>query len=284
VASRSGSTVSTGPRVYTEARRDGALPSFTGQVRSDNHGTDAGGRPKWKIYGPQIGGVNAGYSWSICPYFANCLYTPQRSNFVAADNFLSDAGAGTLPHLSILTPPGAASQHNGDSMLAVDNYIASRVNAVMNGPDWGSTAIFIFYDDCGCFVDHVAPPPGLSLRVPMVIVSPYAKPGFTDSNVASLVSPLTFIEHSFGLTPLSVNDRDAYDYSASFDYTQTPIQPVSLEKHPVPRWVRAWLRAHPIVLTRGENASSLRRGQVSRARIRMQRVHPAREPGEDSAD
>jgi phospholipase C len=93
----------------------------------------------WKIYGPQRGGLDAGYPWSICPYFANCLYGTQRSSFVPPDDFLSDAGSGSLPSLSILTPPGAVSQHNGDSMLAGDNYITSRVNAVMNGPNWSSS-------------------------------------------------------------------------------------------------------------------------------------------------
>ena len=65
-----------------------------------------------------------------------------------------------------------------------------------------TTAIFITYDDCGCFYDHVPPPPGSGIRVPMVIVSPYAKPAFTDSKAASFASILAFTEHLFGLEPL----------------------------------------------------------------------------------
>ena len=57
---------------------------------------------------------------------------------------------------------------NRVSMLKGDNWIGDMVSAIMNGPDWSSTAIFITYDECGCFYDHVPPPPGRGLRIPMV--------------------------------------------------------------------------------------------------------------------
>src|SRR6185503_19546959 len=107
---------------------------------------------------------------------------------------------------------------------------------VMNGPDWDTTTIFITYDDCGCFYDHVVPPPDLGIRVPMVIVSPYAKPGTTDSTTASFSSMLAYMEHTFGLAPLSPADANAYDYANSFDYGQQPLQPIPLSRHPVPDW------------------------------------------------
>ena len=126
-----------------------------------------------------------------------------------------------------------------------DSWIGQVVSAIMSGPQWSSTAIFIAYDDCGCFYDHVAPPPGLGIRVPMVIVSPYAKPGFTDSNTASFASLLAFAEHTFGLVPLTGKDANAYDYSASFDFAQRPLAPVRLSQHPLPAGEKAWLEAHP---------------------------------------
>jgi phospholipase C len=142
-------------------------------------------------------------------------------------------------------PEIGVSQHNQISMMAGDDWIGQLVSAAMSAPTWDSTAIFITYDDCGCFYDHVTPPPNMGIRSPMVIVSPYAKPGFTDSTVASYASMLTFIEHNFGLDPLSRADADAYDYADSFNLAQEPLPPIELSNHPVPRSSLRWLRAHP---------------------------------------
>ena len=73
----------------------------------------------------------------------------------------------------------------------------------MSGPEWNSTAIFITYDDCGCFYDEVSPPAGLGIRVPMVIVSPYARPGFTDSHHGRLGHPPGLHRAPFGLAALA---------------------------------------------------------------------------------
>ena len=199
----------------------------------------------WKIYGGVPFEEGLGYHLSICPAFAECLYGQQNVNFVQRDEFVTDAEAGTLPNLSIITPAEADSQHNNDSMLQGDNWIAGEVQALMAGPQWGSTALFVTYDDCGCFYDHVPPPAGLGIRIPMVIISPFAKLAFTDSNVASFTSLLAFVEHTFGLAPLSSGDAEAYDYADSFDYTQRPLPPIHLAVHPLRAWEREWLRAHP---------------------------------------
>src|SRR5262249_10124625 len=136
-------------------------------------------------------------------------------------------------------------QHNKDSIQMGDNWIASIVSAVMSNPDWASTAIFITYDDCGCFYDHVPPPPGLGIRIPMVIVSPWARPGFTDSRVASVASILTFVEHQFGLEPLGPKDADAYDFRRSFDFTTPPRPAIRLRAHPISAAERRFLAEHP---------------------------------------
>jgi phospholipase C len=198
----------------------------------------------WRLYAP--GKTQGGYSWAICPVFADCLYTDQRLNYVRPRQFALDAAAGELPAYSVLIPETPDSQHNKRSQLVGENWIAKNVEAVMNGPDWGSTAIFITYDDCGCFYDHVPPPGGLGIRVPMVVVSPYVRPGYTDSNVASYDSILAFVAHTFGLAPLSTADASAYDYSASFNWSQAPLAPIPLPRHPIPAWERTWLRTHPM--------------------------------------
>jgi phospholipase C len=116
----------------------------------------------------------------------------------------------------------------------------------MNGPQWNSTTIFIAYDDCGCFYDEVAPPDGFGIRTPMVIVSPYAKAGFTDNNIASTSSMLAFIEHTYRLPPLGAGDQNAYDFAHSFDFTQSPLPPVTMTRTALPRAERKWLAEQPI--------------------------------------
>lgn len=188
----------------------------------------------WRIYGA-TNPNDRGYIWNICPSFAECL-AHQAQNTKIRSSFELDATAGTLPAVSFIEPDWAHSQHNSSSMLAGDNYIASKVSAVMRGPEWASTAIFITYDDCGCFYDHVSPntpTTGFGLRVPMVIVSPYAKPGYTDSVATSSTSGiLAFIEHIWAL-PAIGNEADSYDFSASFDFTQTPLPAISLTQQPL---------------------------------------------------
>jgi phospholipase C len=185
------------------------------------------------------------YGWAICPTFAECIYGPQVANMVPSRRILTDAVAGTLPSLSIVLPSAGSSQHNSYSMLAGDNWIGRVVAAIQEGPDWSTTAIFITYDDCGCFYDHVAPPTGLGLRVPMVIVSPFAIHG-TDSNVADFASILAFTEHTFGLAPLGPRDAAAYDYAASFNYVDPPrVSPVPMVITPIPWSSLAEMRSHP---------------------------------------
>src|SRR5215210_3829365 len=205
----------------------------------------------WKIYteNPSGTGSNAakgtGYIWSMCPYFADCLYTSQANNMVPTTNLISDAQASTLPNVSFAIPADDKSQHNGFSMKVGEDWINSLITPLMNGPQWSSTAIFLTQDDCGCFYDHVPPPahtPKLGIRVPMIIISPYARPGFTDNNVASMSSPLAYIEHNFGLSPLSSADQTAYDYSNSFNYTQTPLGPAKLSVQTIPQKERNYIR------------------------------------------
>ena len=183
----------------------------------------------WKLYagagkpdGTDKDVQKSGWQWAICPTFAECLYGPQKSNVVPATQILSDA-AGNLPAFSIVTPTTDISQHNGDSMLTGDNWINQVVSSIQAGPDWASTAIFITYDDCGCQYDHVSPPNGWGVRVPIVIVSPYAKLGFSDSTPTTVAGVLAFAEHVYGLAALNSTDADAYDFvSGSFCFAGMP--------------------------------------------------------------
>ena len=200
----------------------------------------------WRIY-------STVYDWQICPAFASCLYTSQHNNVVGPTRILSDAQNGTLPAYSILLPsgPGHTGQHPPASMLVGDNWIGKVVTALQNSPEWSSTAVFITYDDCGCFFDHVPPgtnPDGTKqgVRVPLAIVSPYARSAFTDSHPATFASILRFTEDALGLAPLGINDANAYDYADAFNFAAAPAAPRAvLPPHPLPQATTDYLKHNP---------------------------------------
>jgi phospholipase C len=203
----------------------------------------------WGIYGAVIskGKAQGGYIWSTCPTFAECLFGPQKEDMHAAPQFMTDAKAGKLPNFSIVTPSsdaeGATSQHNGTSMLVGDNYIGKAVAAVEEGADAATTTVFIYYDDCGCFYDHVTPPAGLGIRSPLVIVSPYAKPGYTDHETATNSSILAYMETVLHVNPVTAEDGTAYNFhnsftsvlaASKFTFRPAPVPPSSRGLNPRP--------------------------------------------------
>jgi phospholipase C len=198
----------------------------------------------WKLYGATS--KQNGYIWSICPTFAECLDTSQHANLVPNTQFMTDAAAGKLPNFSVVTPGDSNvlnSCHNGTSMTACDNWLGQLVGAVEKSPNWSSTAVFVTWDDCGCFYDHVPPPvepdgTQEGPRVPLVIVSPYARPAYTDTTSTTFAGILAYTEHNFGLHSLSVNDAAAYDFSKAFNYAQAPLRPVPMVNRPLPAWAK----------------------------------------------
>ena len=201
----------------------------------------------WKIYGP-ASPSDSGYIWAICPSLAECQYTSQRSNLVEPTHFFTAAAAGKLPAFSIVTAGGAghmslSSCHNLTSMTACDNYVGRLVSAAEQSPEWSSTAVFLTWDDCGCFYDQV--PPGINPdgtregpRVPLIIISPYARPGFTDTSTTTFAGILGYTERTFGLASLDANDAHAYAFANAFNYAQKPLQPVKMVTRPLPASAR----------------------------------------------
>jgi phospholipase C len=115
-----------------------------------------------------------------------------------------------------------------------------QLSKVMNGPEWNSTVLFVTWDDCGCFYDQVPPPHDPSgrqegPRLPLVIVSPYARHGYTDTTPATYAGVLAYVEQTFGLARLGINDAQAYPFTNSFNYSQAPLRPVRMVTRPVPR-------------------------------------------------
>jgi phospholipase C len=189
--------------------------------------------------------------WNPLPYFDTVKNNGQLGNIQSVDSFYRAAGNGTLPAVSWIAPSGAVSEHPPARVSAGQSYVTSLVNAVMHSPDWDSTAIFLAWDDWGGFYDHVVPPTvdqnGYGLRVPAVVISPYAKRGFVDHQTLSFDAYVKFIEddflHSQRLDPrtdgrpdprpdVRENVKILGDLTADFDFTQRPRAPMPLPVRP----------------------------------------------------
>ena len=103
--------------------------------------------------------------------------------------------------MSWIDPTAAVSEHPTASIARGQGYVTGLINAIMRGPDWDSTAIFLSWDDWGGFYDHVVPPAvdgmGLGIRVPGLVISPYARDGYIDHHVLSHDAYVKFIENDF---------------------------------------------------------------------------------------
>jgi phospholipase C len=191
--------------------------------------------------------------WNPLPNFDTVRQDGQLGNVQTVANFYTQAKAGTLPAVSWVTPSGAVSEHPPATSSAGQAYVTSLINAVMASPDWTSTAIFLAWDDWGGFYDHVAPPRvdvnGYGLRVPGMVISPYAKAGYIDHQTLSFDAYVKFIEDDFlggqRLDPKTDGRPDPRpdvretapqlgDITAAFDFTQPPRPPMLLAVHPPP--------------------------------------------------
>ncbi len=189
--------------------------------------------------------------WNPLPSFDTVRADGELGNIQSVDNFYTAARKGTLPAVSWISPSSDVSEHPPAKITAGQAYVTSLVNAVMQGPDWDSTAIFLSWDDWGGFYDHVKPPSvdvnGYGLRVPGIVISPYAKRGFIDHQTLSFDAYDKLIEDIFlqgqRLDPATDGRPDPRpdvrenapilgDLLADFDFTQSPRQPLILPLHP----------------------------------------------------
>lgn len=189
--------------------------------------------------------------WNPLPYFDTVKNDGQLGNIQSVDRFYSAARSGSLPAVSWVVPSGQVSEHPPGPVSLGQSYVTSLVNAVMNGPDWSSTAIFLSWDDWGGFYDHVAPPAvdqnGYGLRVPGIVISPYAKTGYVDHQTLSFDAYDKFIEDDFlggqRIDPRSDGRPDPRptvrenvkvlgDLTADFNFNQPPRAPAPLPVHP----------------------------------------------------
>jgi phospholipase C len=189
--------------------------------------------------------------WNPLPAFSDVRSDSQTSNIVGSTQLFTDARDGTLPAVSWVVPSGDDSEHPPGNLAAGQSHVTNVIDAIMRGPDWESTAIFLAWDDWGGYYDHVAPPTvdaqGYGLRVPGLVISPYARRGYLDHQTLSFDAYLKFIEDDFlggrRLNPrtdgrpdprpdVRENARALGDLIKDFDFTQRPRRPVILNPDP----------------------------------------------------
>ena len=181
-------------------------------------------------------------SWVIVP---GVLSPPGRSSRARHfDEFLADAAAGRLPQFSFLDPDyGTTSEENPQDIQVGERFIAQVVQALMHAPTWKRTALFITYDEHGGYYDHVPPPraikpdsikpltkhgdaPGgydrYGFRVPLIVVSPWVKPGYSSRVTQDLTSITAFIERKWNLPAMTHRDANANPMTDYFDFSGKP--------------------------------------------------------------
>ena len=209
-------------------------PCFSGLTLADQ--LEAAGI-SWTYYAPSAG--EAGYIWSTLDSFSQIRNTNLWAEHVLPySQFATDAAAGNLAAVSWVVVPQNESEHPPASSCEGENFTVTQLNALMQGPDWGSTAVFLTWDDFGGFYDSVPPPKedyyGLGPRIPLLIISPYSNPGSVSSTVYEFASVLKTIEERFSLSSLNGRDLAANDLLGSFNFSQTPIPPLVLQTRSCP--------------------------------------------------
>ena len=185
--------------------------------------------------------------WNPLPWFVTVRADGEVSNIQTISHFYEAARSGTLPAVAWVVPNGLLSEHPPALVSAGEAYVTGLINAIMQGPEWASTAIFLTWDDWGGFYDHVVPPRvdenGFGLRVPGLVISPYARRGYIDHQILSFDAYLKFIEDDFlggqRLDPATdgrpdprpdvrENASQLGNLVADFDFDQSPRPPLIL--------------------------------------------------------
>jgi phospholipase C len=188
--------------------------------------TDA--RIDWAYYAARPDQL--GYIWSAYSAVRHIRETREWSRHVLpVDDLVGDIKADRLPPVTWISPRYEVSEHPQYNFCLGENWSTQVIDAIMRSPMWKDTAVFVTWDDYGGFYDHEPPPQvdgfGFGIRVPLLVISPYANHGVIDHRLGEFSSVLRFIENNWGLTQLTDRDRDAMDLSYDFDFTQRPRPP-----------------------------------------------------------
>jgi phospholipase C len=191
--------------------------------------------------------------WNPLPSFTTVRRDEQVGNVKDVSDFLAAARGGHLPAVSWVVPDEVHSEHAPATPADGQRYVTRLIDTVMRGPDWNGTAIFLAWDDWGGFYDHVAPPQvdqnGYGIRVPAMVISPYAKRGYIDHQTLSFDAFNKFIEDDFlggqRIDPRTDGRPDPRpdtrenasvlgDLTKDFDFGRSPRAPDPLPLNPPP--------------------------------------------------
>jgi phospholipase C len=189
--------------------------------------------------------------WNPLPYFDTVQQDHQLRNIAPLHDFFTDLANNTLPAVSWIVPSDKDSDHPPSLITHGQAYVTGLINSIMRSKAWDSTAIFLAWDDWGGFFDHVKPPrvdgQGYGLRVPGLVISPYAKQGYIDHQTLSFDAYLKFIEDDFlagqRINPktdgrpdtrpdVRENAKILGNLSNDFNFNQTPRPPYILPLYP----------------------------------------------------
>lgn len=189
--------------------------------------------------------------WDVLPGLVDVHQDSQTKNIYPIREFFRAAKLGSLPSVCWLVPNGRDSEHPTALVSVGETYVMRIINAIMRSPNWNSSAIFLAWDDWGGFYDHVVPPRvdglGYGLRVPGLVISPYAKKGYIDHQTLSFDAYLKFIEDDFlgeqRLDPKTDGRPDSRpdvresepilgNLVKDFNFLQPPRPPMILPDHP----------------------------------------------------
>ncbi len=194
----------------------------------------------WASYcAPQFKG---GYQWCAADSINHIRNNATEwANIRPLKQFASDATAGKLPAVTWVNPSTGVSCHPPALMSKCENWLTQQINAIMAGPAWASTVVFVSWDDFGGYYDHVPPPVtdyfGFGIRVPLLIVSPFVNPGTVCHTVSSFDSFLRFVENNWNLPPLTQRDANAGNLTTCMNF-QASAKKLIQTPRPAPKLTR----------------------------------------------
>ncbi|HUY15686.1 MAG TPA: alkaline phosphatase family protein [Terriglobia bacterium] len=179
--------------------------------------------------------------WNPLPGFPQIRNNPAlMARLVSLNQYFTDVASHALPQVSWIIPAFQDSEHPPAPPARGMWYVTGVLNALMKSSYWKDSVVFLTWDDYGGFYDHVPPPQvdafGYGPRVPLIIISPYAKPGYITHQVGDFTSMLKFIEERYSLPHLTARDHHASDLSDAFNFSQSPNPPLAI---PVPQVAKA---------------------------------------------
>ncbi|MGI8968653.1 MAG: alkaline phosphatase family protein [Chloroflexota bacterium] len=191
------------------------------------------------------------FIWNTLPYATDVHRDGQTGNVQPVSHFYADARGGHLPQVTWLIGNDPYNDHPPSPISTGQSNVTLWINTIMKSPAWNSTAIFLAWDDWGGFYDHVMPPKvdgnGYGLRVPALVISPYARKGYIDHQTLSFDAYLKFIENDFlggqRLDPktdgrpdrrpdVRENAKALGTLDSDFNFQQTPRQQFLLPTNP----------------------------------------------------